>query len=58
MPYTNDTKPVVKTGSDIFTGNPIGLLLCLTYAEDIIAPGITYSNDSKNTTSYSNDLKP
>lgn len=54
MPYTNDSKPSnMQTAGG---GKPIGLLLCLTYPGG--APFSIYTNDSKATTSYSNDSKP
>lgn len=57
MPYTNDTKPGLGTVS-ISIGNPIGLLLSLTYAEAVATPGEVYTNGTKPSSSYSNDVKP
>lgn len=55
--YANDVKPGLGSIS-ILLGNPIGLLLALTYASSIASPGEIYTNDTEPTTSYSNDLKP
>ncbi len=58
MPYVNDTKPSVATGTDIFVGNPIGLTLVFTYAANILVTGERYTNDSEPSSSYSNASKP
>lgn len=59
--YTNRTKPT--TGSAmIHQGQPIGLLMALTYANDITitagTPSPTYTNRTKPSTSYTNRVKP
>ncbi len=67
MPYTNDTKPTSSFSNDTkpslasamnVIGNPIGLLLALTYAVVNYGPGEEYTNDTEPTSSYSNDTKP
>lgn len=57
MTYSNDTKPGIGVAS-ILIGNPIGLLLSLTYAEAVATPGEVYTNDTEPTSYYSNDSKP
>lgn len=55
--FTKDTKPVATIGSILTVGNPIGLLLALTYASTIISDG--YINDIKpNSGTFINDNKP
>lgn len=55
--YTNDTKPGLASAL-IAIGNPIGLLLVLTYAAVINTSGEYYTDDTKPTSSYSADTKP
>lgn len=55
--YTADTEPILgRTMPRI--GNPLGLLLVLTYAANIPETGVTYTYDTKTTTSFSYDSKP
>lgn len=61
MAYSNDTKPSgsytsdTKAISGVVVGNPIGLLLALTFAADTQF----YSFDSEpSAVSYTNDSKP
>lgn len=67
MPFVNDTKPTSVFVNDAeatlatFTtmvGNPIGLLLALTYASSSYSSGEAYTNDTENSSTYSNDSKP
>ena len=57
MAFSNDTKPSESSPTVVGGGDPIGLLLSLTYAGTVVPGG--YVNDSEpSAVSYSNDIKP
>lgn len=55
MSYTLDTKPGLGSGIVINEGNPIGLLLALTYPATIAPDGV-YSFDAVGSGSYNFDV--